>query len=49
MSIVIAANFTLPLEGEDSPFKEITFIDLQREEATTLVEKYNKVDEIYYV
>jgi hypothetical protein len=39
-----AANFTLPDEGEESPFKEITFVELQRDEATKLVEKYNKVN-----
>ena len=40
------ANFTLPAEskeGEESPFKEITFTELEREEAAKLVEKYNKV------
>ena len=37
------ANFTLPDEGTESPFKEITFVELQREEASKLVEKYNKV------
>ena len=37
------ANFTLPDEGEESPFKEITFVELQRDDATKLVEKYNKV------
>ena len=42
-SFVCAANFALPSEGAESPFKEITFVDLQREEATKLVEKYNKV------
>merc|ERR1712223_1292759 len=36
------ANFTLPDEGDESPFKEITFVELQREEASKLVEKYNK-------
>merc|ERR1719411_71479 len=39
------ANFTLPAEskeGEESPFKEITFTELEREEAAKLVEKYNK-------
>merc|ERR1711884_327151 len=36
------ANFTLPDEGTESPFKEITFVELQREEASKLVEKYNK-------
>merc|ERR1719507_2909844 len=45
------ANFTLPPdskeskegeEGEKSPFKEITFTELEREEAAKLVEKYNK-------
>ncbi len=39
----VSANLTLPSEGEDSPFKEIEFVELQREEATALVEKYNKV------
>ena len=37
------ANMTLPAEGEDSPFKEILFVDLQREEAQKLVDQYNKV------
>merc|ERR1711934_23635 len=36
------ANFTLPDEGTESPFKEITFVELQRDEATKVVEKYNK-------
>merc|ERR1719158_2793732 len=36
------ANFTLPAEGDESPFKEITFTELEREEAAKLVEKYNK-------
>merc|ERR1712051_1136112 len=36
------ANFTLPDEGDESPFKEITFVELQREEASKLVGKYNK-------
>ena len=39
----LIANFTLPDEGTESPFKEITFVELQREEASKLVEKYNKV------
>merc|ERR1711988_1975652 len=39
------ANFTLPeesKEGEESPFKEIIFTELQREEAAKIVEEYNK-------
>merc|ERR1712088_237526 len=45
------ANFTLPEEtkegkegeeGEKSPFKEIIFTELQREEAAKIVEEYNK-------
>ena len=41
------ANFGLPAEskeGEESPFKEITFVELQREEAAKLIEGYNKVN-----
>ena len=41
------ANFTLPDEGEESPFKDITFVELQRDEASKLVEKYNKVKILY--
>lgn len=41
---VFAANFGLPAEGDDSPFKEITFVELDREEATKLIEEYNKVN-----
>lgn len=37
------ANFALPEEGEDSPFKEIIFTELAREEAAKLVADYNKV------
>jgi len=39
------ANFGLPAEskeGEESPFKEIIFVELQREEAAKLIEGYNK-------
>jgi len=36
------ANFALPEEGEESPFKEIIFTELPREEASKLVEEYNK-------
>ena len=39
----LIANYTIPSEAEDSPFKEIIFTDLNREEATKLVESYNKV------
>jgi len=35
------ANFALP-PAEDTPFSEITFIELDREEANKLVEGYNK-------
>jgi len=35
------ANFALP-PVEDTPFSEITFIELEREEAQKLVETYNK-------
>jgi len=35
------ANFALP-PAEDTPFSEITFIELDREEADKLVEGYNK-------
>ena len=41
------ANFGLPAEskeGEESPFKEIIFVELQREEAAKLIEGYNKVN-----
>ena len=52
---VISANFTLPEEtkegkdgeeGEKSPFKEIIFTELQREEAAKIVAEYNKVSAI---
>ena len=37
------ANYVIPAEGEESPFKEIIFTDLQREDAAKLIETYNKV------
>ena len=52
---VFSANYTLPEESkkadpekegdkdEISPFKEIIFTELQREEAATIVAEYNKV------
>ena len=49
---MLSANFTLPEESkeakegeeaEKSPFKEIIFTELQREEAAKIVEEYNKV------
>ena len=52
---IISANFTLPEEskegkdgeeGEKSPFKEIIFTELQREEAAKIVAEYNKVSTI---
>ena len=43
---MFSANYTLPEEGEESPFKEIIFTELQREEAAKIVEEYNKVSVI---
>lgn len=52
---MFSANYTLPEESkkadpekegdkdEISPFKEIIFTELQREEAATIVAEYNKV------
>ena len=43
---IFLANFALPAEGTEeaaSPFKEILFTDLEREEAAKLIETYNKV------
>lgn len=37
------AGFTLPVEGDESPFKEILFVDLNRDEAAQIVEEYNKL------
>lgn len=34
--------FTLPSDGDDSPFNEITFVELNRDEAAKLIEEYNK-------
>ena len=41
---IFLANYVIPAEGEESPFKEITFTDLQREDAAKLIETYNKVN-----
>ena len=43
---IFLANYVIPAEGEESPFKEITFTDLQREDAAKLIETYNKVNKI---
>ena len=40
---MFSANYTLPEEGEESPFKEIIFTELQREEAAKIIAEYNKV------
>ena len=39
---VCLANFSLP-EEEDSPFKEIVFAELDRDQAKEVVDLYNKV------
>ncbi len=46
MSVICSnflANFTLPVEGAECPFKEIIYTDLAKEEAGKLVAEYNKV------
>merc|ERR1712110_62407 len=35
------ARFALPADGEESPFKEINFTELNREEASKVVQQYN--------
>merc|ERR1739845_278627 len=36
------ARFALPADGGESPFKEINFTELNREEASKLVQQYNE-------
>ena len=40
------ANFALPEEAE-SPFKEIQFVELDREKAKEVVDLYNKVNKSF--
>merc|ERR1719479_396611 len=36
------ARFALPVDGEGNPFKEINFTELNREEASKVVQQYNE-------
>ena len=44
------ANFALPEEDKEAvvpTFVEITFVELDREEAMKIVEQYNKVNKVF--